>query len=111
MRGEVLPADARTVLTHALVALALAVPAVPVRVPARAPAVDAASIDAVVRAYRDVTRTPGIAVAVTRDREVVHAAGYGHTAGGDAVTDRTVMAVASLSKSVTAFAVMQLVDA
>lgn len=98
---------ARTVLIQALAALVLAAP---VSVPARAPA-DAGSIDAVVRAYRAVTRTPGIAVVVTRGRDVVHAAGYGSTADGAAVTDRTVMAIASLSKSVTALAVLQLVDA
>uniref|UniRef100_UPI003672F721 serine hydrolase domain-containing protein n=1 Tax=Plantactinospora solaniradicis TaxID=1723736 RepID=UPI003672F721 len=98
-------------LIHALTALVLTAAAVPVPVPAHAPGVDATSIDAVVRAYRDVTRIPGVAVAVTLGREVVHTAGYGHTAEGDAVTDHTVMAVASLSKSVTALAVMQLVDA
>ncbi|MEU5942400.1 serine hydrolase domain-containing protein [Micromonospora sp. NPDC047548] len=98
-------------LVHALIALALAVPAIPVSVPARGPVVDAASIDAVVRAYRDATRTPGVAVAVTHGRDVVHTAGYGRTADGAAVTDRTVMAVASLSKSITALAMMQLVDA
>jgi CubicO group peptidase (beta-lactamase class C family) len=103
--------DARTVLIHALVALVLAVPAIPIPAPARAPAVGVGAIDAVVRAYRDATRTPGIAVAVTRGREVVHVAGYGRTADGVAVTDRTVMAVASLSKSITALAVMQLVEA
>lgn len=110
MRGEVSTTEAQTVLTHAFLALVLAVPAVPPGAPARAPAVDAASIDAVVRAYRAVTRTPGIAVAVTHGRDVVRTAGYGRTAGGGAVTDRTVMAVASLSKSVTALAVLRLVD-
>ncbi|MEU4566206.1 serine hydrolase domain-containing protein [Micromonospora sp. NPDC023956] len=96
-------------LTHALAALVLAL--APAPGPAPAPAVDAASIDAVVDAYRETTGIPGVAVAVTRGREVVHTAGYGHTATGAPVTDRTVMAVASLSKSVTALAVMQLVDA
>ena len=102
--------DARTVLLHVVLALLL-VSSAPVTAPARAPVVDAASIGAVVAAYRAKTRIPGIAVAVTRGRDVIHAAGYGHNAGRDPVTDRTVMAVASLSKSVTALAVMQFVDA
>ena len=89
----------------------VAATAVPVPVPARMSVVDAAAIDAVVRAYREATRIPGVAVAVTRGGEVVHSAGYGRTANGDAVTDRTVMAVASLSKSFTSLAVMQLVEA
>jgi len=84
--------------------------AVPVPTPGRASVVDAASIDAAVRAYREATRIPGVAVAVTRGRDVVHTAGYGRTAEGDAVTDSTVMAIASLSKSFTALAVMQLVE-
>ncbi|GAA0904777.1 serine hydrolase domain-containing protein [Virgisporangium ochraceum] len=71
----------------------------------------AASIDAVVREYLDATGVPGAAVAVTHGRTVVRTAGYGRTARGDAVTDRTVLAVASVSKSMTALAVMQLVDA
>lgn len=111
MRNGRSTTEARLVLIHALAALVLAAPAIPVPVPARSSVVDAASIDAVVRAYRDATRIPGVAVAVTRGRDVVHTAGYGHTADGDAVTDHTVMAIASLSKSVTALAVMQLVDA
>jgi len=101
-------------LFHALTALLLAAPAAPVPAPTGTPggaSIDAASIDAVVRAYRDATRIPGVAVAVTRGRDVVHTAGYGHTAAGAAITAHTVMAVASLSKSVTALAVLQLVDA
>ena len=105
-------------LLHAVLALSLVAPTptptptpTPAVAPARAPIVDTASIGAVVAEYRTKTRIPGIAVAVTRGREVIHAAGSGHTATGEPVTDRTGMAVASLSKSVTAFAVMQLVDA
>jgi CubicO group peptidase (beta-lactamase class C family) len=109
MRDSGPVAEARTVFIHALLALLLAGPAAPL--PARATTVDAGSIDAVVRAYRDTTRTPGIAVAVTRGRDVVHTAGYGRAADGTAVTDRTVMAAASVSKSFTALAVLQLVDA
>ncbi|XTZ13273.1 serine hydrolase domain-containing protein [Micromonospora echinospora] len=109
MRDDPVTPQARTVLIRALTALVLAVPATPVH--ASAPLVDAASIDSVVEAYREATGIPGMAVAVTRGREVLRAAGYGHTATGAPVTDRTVMAVASLSKSVTALAVMQLVDA
>ncbi|MFG1928062.1 serine hydrolase domain-containing protein [Cryptosporangium sp. NPDC048952] len=108
MRSDVTAAEAQTVLLHALAALLLAVPAAPV--PDRPLAVDAESIDTAVRAYRETTRIPGIAVAVTHGLEVVHAAGYGTTAGGDPVTDHTLMSIASLSKSITALAVLQLVD-
>ncbi|GAA3724302.1 CubicO group peptidase (beta-lactamase class C family) [Spinactinospora alkalitolerans] len=70
-----------------------------------------ASVDAVVQGYREATGLPGVAVAVTRGTEVVHADGYGSTPSGAAVTARTPMAVASVSKSFTALAVLQLVEA
>ncbi|MEU4427692.1 serine hydrolase domain-containing protein [Actinoplanes sp. NPDC024001] len=95
-------------LTHVITALLLAVPAAPAR---SVTTVDAASIDAVVRDYQKATRIPGVAVAVTQGHAVVHTAGFGRTASGDEVTDRTVMPIASLSKSITALAVMQLVEA
>ncbi|MEU4831839.1 serine hydrolase domain-containing protein [Streptosporangium sp. NPDC023615] len=95
-------------LIRMLTALVLATPAAPV---APAPHVAPATIDAAVRSYREATGVPGVAVAVTRGRTVIHAAGYGRTGQGGAVTDRTVMAVASVSKSMTALALLQLVDA
>src|SRR5687768_11706525 len=109
MRSRPAATEARAVLIPSLTALLLAVP-VPPAAPARA-VVNAASIDAVVQAYRATTRIPGVAVAVVRGRDVVHTAGYGRTADGAPVTDRTVLPIASLSKSVTALAVMQLVEA
>ncbi|MFD0203395.1 MULTISPECIES: serine hydrolase domain-containing protein [Saccharothrix] len=75
------------------------------------PVVDGAAIDAVVAQYREQTAVPGVAVAVTRGDTVVHTAGYGHTPDGDAVSEHTTMAAASLSKSFTALAVVQLVEA
>jgi CubicO group peptidase (beta-lactamase class C family) len=74
------------------------------------PAVDAAAVDAVVRQYREQTALPGVAVVVTRGTTVVHAAGYGRTPAGDAVSERTTMAAASVSKSFTALAVVRLVE-
>lgn len=79
--------------------------------PAAAPASPASEgVDAVVEEYRRATGLPGAAVVLTRGSEVVHARGYGTTPGGRPVTERTPMAVASLSKSVTALAVLQLVE-
>ncbi|MFS1299889.1 serine hydrolase domain-containing protein [Streptosporangium longisporum] len=72
--------------------------------------IDPAAVDRFVNAYREATGLPGVAVAVTRGAKVVHVAGYGRTASGEPVTGRTPMAVASLSKSFTALAVMQLVE-
>ncbi|MER6945838.1 serine hydrolase domain-containing protein [Nonomuraea sp. NPDC000554] len=69
-----------------------------------------AAVDAFVARYRDATGLPGVAVAITKGRQVLHAAGYGRTASGDPLTADTPMAVASVSKSFTSLAVMQLVE-
>ncbi|MFE6389816.1 serine hydrolase domain-containing protein [Nocardiopsis dassonvillei] len=70
-----------------------------------------AAVDALVEEYREATGLPGAAVVLTHGTEVVHAQGYGTTPGGEPVTERTPMAVASVSKSFTALAVLQLVEA
>lgn len=75
------------------------------------PTLNATSIDRFVRDYVDQTRLPGAVVAVTRGDEVVHTAGYGRTASGETMTARTRVPVASLSKAMTALAVMRLVEA
>jgi CubicO group peptidase (beta-lactamase class C family) len=54
---------------------------------------------------------PGTAVALTRGNQVLMVRGYGHNSDGTAVTANSPFRVASLSKSFTALAVMQLVDA
>ena len=54
---------------------------------------------------------PGVAIAITKGDQVVQVGGYGHDSSGAAVTATTPMPVASVSKSFTALAVMQLVEA
>ncbi|WP_430790805.1 serine hydrolase domain-containing protein [Actinoplanes sp. G11-F43] len=93
-------------LIRTVTALFLSVPYLP-----PAPAEPVSTIDAVVEAYREAARIPGIAVAVVQGDRIVHAAGYGQDAAGEPVTARTVLPIASLSKSVTARAVMELVEA
>jgi CubicO group peptidase (beta-lactamase class C family) len=72
-------------------------------------AVDNGSVDAYVEDYLDRHGLVGAAVAVVRDGQVLFTAGYGDTEG-QAVTPDTRMAVGSVSKPFTAFAVLQLVD-
>lgn len=72
---------------------------------------DARSVDRFVEDYVKQTGLPGAVVAVTKGERVVHTAGYGHTASGRDMTERTRLPVASLSKAMTALAVMQLVEA
>ncbi|MEV4164449.1 serine hydrolase domain-containing protein [Nonomuraea dietziae] len=70
----------------------------------------ASVIDDYMRDYVERTGLPGAAVAVTKGDQVVHVAGYGHTAGGETITKGTPMPLASLSKSFTALAVLRLAD-
>ncbi|MGW3963219.1 serine hydrolase domain-containing protein [Amycolatopsis sp. NPDC005003] len=77
--------------------------------PARAAAPP--DIDSYVRAYLDHTGLPGAAVAITHGNAVIRTAGYGHDAAGTPLTAETRLPIASLSKSMTAFAVLQLAEA
>ncbi|WP_214317400.1 serine hydrolase domain-containing protein [Nonomuraea sediminis] len=67
-------------------------------------------IDGYLRDYVERTHLPGAMIAVTKGDQVVHVAGYGHTAGGETITKGTPMPLASLSKSFTAVAVLRLAD-
>ncbi|OXM64916.1 serine hydrolase [Amycolatopsis vastitatis] len=71
----------------------------------------APDVDGYVRAYLDHTGLPGAAVAVTHGADVVRVAGYGHDAAGTPIAASTRLPIASLSKSMTAFAVLQLAEA
>ncbi|MBB5957463.1 CubicO group peptidase (beta-lactamase class C family) [Saccharothrix tamanrassetensis] len=69
---------------------------------------DRAAIDRFVTEFAGNAGYPDVTVAITKGDRVVHVAGYGR---GDAdVTATTPMPVASVSKSFTALAVMQLVE-
>lgn len=71
---------------------------------------DPAKVDAFVTGYLDRHGLPGAAVAVVRDGEIVHEAGYGEDSGGGRLTEYTRLRIGSVSKSFTAFAVLRLVD-
>ncbi|MFG1869565.1 serine hydrolase domain-containing protein [Micromonospora arborensis] len=72
---------------------------------------DLAAVERLVTDFADQGGYPGIAIAITKGDQVVHVGGYGHDSSGAAVTATTPMPVASVSKSFTALAVMQLVEA
>ncbi len=72
---------------------------------------DFAAIDRFVRDQLAAQVIPGAALVVTHGRDVVHVRGFGHTSAGTAVTPSTQFRLGSVSKSFTATAVLQLVDA
>jgi CubicO group peptidase (beta-lactamase class C family) len=70
------------------------------------------TIDTYVRERMEDLDIPGAALAIVRRGEIVHLAGYGAAnEAGDPVTPQTPFLLASFSKSMTAVAVMQLVEA
>ncbi|MBE1490430.1 serine hydrolase domain-containing protein [Plantactinospora soyae] len=91
--------------TVGLVALAVPGPAFAKEGP------DLAAVERLVTDFADQGGYPGIAIAITKGDQVVHVGGYGHDSSGAAVTATTPLPAASLSKSFTALAVMQLVEA
>ena len=72
--------------------------------------VDVAAVDRFLGEQIDAASIPGAAIAITHGDQVIHLAGFGHDSTGAPVTADTLFRVASLSKSFTALAVMQLVD-
>ncbi|MFR9776148.1 serine hydrolase domain-containing protein [Micromonospora sp. MS34] len=79
--------------------------------PAGGATVAAGAVEWVVADFAGRAGYPGIAVAITKGDRVLHVGGYGHDSSGAAVTATTPMPVASVSKSFTALAVLQLVEA
>jgi CubicO group peptidase (beta-lactamase class C family) len=73
---------------------------------------DLAAIDRYVEAQRQATRLPGLALGIVHGDQVVHLRGFGYAdPSGRPVTPQTPFLLASTTKSFTAMAVMQLVEA
>jgi CubicO group peptidase (beta-lactamase class C family) len=73
---------------------------------------DLAAIDRYVEAERRATPLPGLALGIVHGNRVVHLRGFGHAGpSGRPVTPQTPFLLASTTKSLTALAVMQLVEA
>lgn len=67
-------------------------------------------IDAYVRDEMNDARLPGVSIAIVEGGEIVHARGFGDDGRGNDVTPDTPFWIGSNTKSMTALAVMQLVD-
>ncbi len=73
---------------------------------------DSTSIDAYVSAQMQTNHIPGVALGLVHNDQTVHLRGFGQAnQSGRAVTPHTPFILASVSKSFTAMAVMQLVEA
>jgi CubicO group peptidase (beta-lactamase class C family) len=84
-----------------------AAPAMP-----RVVAPDFAAIDAYVEAEMQATRLPGVALGIVQGDQIVHLRGFGTAdPSGRVVTPQTPFTIGSTTKSFTALATMQLVEA
>src|SRR6266487_934513 len=73
---------------------------------------DIARIDAYISAQMQADHIPGVALGLVHNDQIVHVRGFGSAdQGGRAVTPNTPFILASVSKSFTALATMQLVEA
>jgi CubicO group peptidase (beta-lactamase class C family) len=80
--------------------------------PQAAAPTDFTEIDAYVEAEMRATRVPGIALAILQGETIIHMRGFGAAdETGRPVTPQTPFVLGSLSKSFTALAVMQVVEA
>jgi CubicO group peptidase (beta-lactamase class C family) len=102
----------RSVLCVVLVLLALSFTALPGTAAPRAITPDFAAIDRYVEQERQATNMPGLALGIVQGDQVVHLKGFGVAdPSGRAVTPQTPFIIGSLTKSFTALAIMQLVEA
>ena len=97
----------RTRWASLVVVIALALP---FGVRAASP-LDYTAIDAHVQAQMDASRVPGLALAIVQNDESIHVKGFGEAAAGRKVMSDTPFILGSSSKSFTALAIMQLVEA
>ena len=72
---------------------------------------DPVSVDHFITAEIVRHRIPGVALAITHGNQIVHVRGYGQAQDGVPISGQTQFRIASLSKSLTAVAVLQRVDA
>src|SRR6266487_3458383 len=99
------------VLACLLALLALPFTVLSVSAAARSNEPDIASIDAYVSAQVQANHIPGVALGLVHNDQIVHLRGFGSAdQSGRAVTPNTPFILASVSKSFTALAVMQLVE-
>lgn len=72
---------------------------------------DWAAVDRYVEAEMASDRVPGVGLAIVKDDQIVHMRGFGFDGTGGMVSPQSSFVLGSMSKSFTALAVMQLVEA
>ena len=101
---------ARRLASAALAALPMALPAQSARLTAQDMRAHIPAIERYIAQQMQRNRIPGVAIAIVSNDAVIYARGFGTDGFGASVTERTGFVLGSMSKSVTALAVMQLVE-
>jgi len=100
------------VVAFLLAFMALASTALPAAAATRSNQPDFAKIDAYVSSQMQAMRLPGLALGIVHGDQIVHLHGFGASdQSGRAVTAQTPFVIGSMTKSFTAMAIMQLVEA
>jgi len=94
----------------AFATLPMALPAQSARTTAADIRADIPAIERYIAQQMERNRIPGVGVAIVSNDSVIYARGFGTNGLGASVTERTGFVLGSMSKSVTALAVMQLVE-
>src|SRR5213592_4392358 len=103
---------ARRMVLGLFVLLALSFTTLPSAAAPRMGAPDFAAIDRYIESQMQAARLPGLALGIVQGDQIVHLRGFGRAdPTGRAVTSQTPFVLASVSKSLTALAIMQLVEA
>jgi CubicO group peptidase (beta-lactamase class C family) len=112
MKTRICQTILRSGLLGMLMLLALAFSALPGAAAPRASAPDFAAIDRYVEQEMVALRLPGLALGIVQGNRIVHLKGFGVAdPSGRLVTPQTPFHMASIGKSFTALAIMQLVEA
>src|SRR6266516_2736780 len=102
----------RYALLCTLLLVVVSLTALPVAAASHAGAPDLTRIDAYVSEQMQADHIPGVALGLVHNDQIVHLRGFGEASqSGRAVTPQTPFILASVSKSFTALAIMQLVEA
>src|SRR5689334_555953 len=102
-----------TILFLLLALIATAVSGSSVRAQTTTPPTDFGPVDATIQDLMALYDVPGVAVGLIKDGKVIYTRGYGvrNTQTQQPVTEDTIFAIGSVSKSFTALDIAQLVDA
>lgn len=71
---------------------------------------DTADVDKFVTQYLERNGLPGASIVIVKEGETLYEKGYGHDSEGNPLTENSLLRIGSVSKTITAFAVLQLVD-